>query len=305
MGRRFATIPALVLVWALMCIGLPIWLPLALVVGLTRRRSFVLTRLGLLVLFYCTMELLGLVALTGAFLVGRAGDTALHYRIQVWWAGSLFRAVVLLLGLDFRVEGSQHVSEGPFLLLMRHASLADTLIPAALVCAPHGIHLRYVLKKELLVDPALDIAGNRLPNVFVDRGGDTASELGPIRDLVTAMPESEGVLIYPEGTRYSEAKRIKFTQSVSQQGGTIGEIAAGYQRVLPPRTAGTLEILDARPLDVVVLHIFTNKIPQMRLTEDKHLIQTFMFYAPNKAFNKRIQIWRCNCRLYTLDTALP
>ena len=67
------------------------------------------------------------------------------------------------------------------------------------------------------------------------------------------MPDNEGVLIYPEGTRYSEAKRIKFTGRVSEQGGTIGDIAAGYQRVLPPRTAGTLEILSARPLDVVVL----------------------------------------------------
>jgi len=45
--RRFATIPALSLVWALMWVGLPVWLPLALLVGLARRRRLVVTRLSL------------------------------------------------------------------------------------------------------------------------------------------------------------------------------------------------------------------------------------------------------------------
>ena len=79
-----------------------------------------------------------------------------------------------------------------------------------------------------------------------DRGGDTEHELRAIRDLATAMPDREGLLIYPEGTRYSEEKRVKFTNKVAQRGGEIGAIASSYRRVLPPRPAGTLAILEAR-----------------------------------------------------------
>ena len=69
------------------------------------------------------------------------------------------------------------IPPAPILVVSRHASLIDTLLPGRYVTQPFGIRLRYVLKSELLVDPALDIAGNRLPNVFVDRGGDTDREL--------------------------------------------------------------------------------------------------------------------------------
>jgi hypothetical protein len=57
--------------------------------------------------------------------------------------------------------------------MLRHASIGDTLLASALVGRPHGIFwLRYVLKRELLWDPCLDVVGNRLPHVFVDRASD-------------------------------------------------------------------------------------------------------------------------------------
>ena len=38
---------------------------------------------------------------------------------------------------------------------------------------------------------------------------------------------------------------------MAQSGDVISQVASGYQAVLPPRPAGTLAMLDARPLDVV------------------------------------------------------
>ena len=68
-------------------------------------------------------------------------------------------------------------------MLIRHASIVDNLLPAELVARPHGIRLRYVLKRELLADPCLDIAGRRLPNYFVRRGTGEAQELERVRAL--------------------------------------------------------------------------------------------------------------------------
>ena len=58
-------------------------------------------------------------------------------------------------------------------MLCRHASLADSLVSAWVITSVAGMNPRYVLKRELLVDPCLDIVGNRLPNHFLDRGMQT------------------------------------------------------------------------------------------------------------------------------------
>jgi 1-acyl-sn-glycerol-3-phosphate acyltransferase len=131
--------------------------------------------------------------------------------------------------------------------------MIDTMLPARFVVRPHGIKLRYVLKKELLVDPALDVGGNRLPNYFIDRSGNPEKELAGLRSLARSLPADEGVLIYPEGTRYSEEKQLAYSQRWAAVGGVLGAIALGYRRVLPPRPAGTLAILEVSSADVVVL----------------------------------------------------
>ena len=73
------------------------------------------------------------------------------------------------------------------IVLIRHASIVDTLLPANLVARPHRIRLRYVLKRELLADPCLDVAGRRLPNYFVRRGTGEAQEVGRVRALAHGL----------------------------------------------------------------------------------------------------------------------
>ena len=256
-SRRLITIPVVYLAFILMTLLLPVVFFAGLAIDgfrwIASRTPAVSLRMAAFGWVYLLGEAWAIPVLAVIGLLPKERSIAVTYRLQSVWLHWNLNTVRVLFDLTFTVEGVSEIPPPPMLVLSRHASIIDTLLPGHSITDALGIRLRYVLKKELLVDPALDIAGNRLPNVFVDRGGDTASELGSIRDLVTTMSEDEGVLIYPEGTRYSEAKRIKFTGRVSEQGGTIGEIAAGYQRVLPPRTAGTLEILSARPLDVVVL----------------------------------------------------
>jgi len=256
--RRMITIPSVVVAFVVVSLGLPLLLATGLLVDLARavvsRRPAMATRLIVFLWLYLLGEMWALPALAAAALPGGRRSIDLTYRLQGAWTWWNFDAMRVVFGLSFSVEGSDAIAPPPIILLSRHASIVDTLLPAVFVTRAHGIRLRYVLKRELLVDPALDIAGNRLPNHFVDRGpGGTEPETAAIRSLAEGMTPGEGVMIYPEGTRYSEEKRVRHTARLVRKGGVIGELAAGLEWVLPPRPGGTLALLEATTADVVVL----------------------------------------------------
>jgi 1-acyl-sn-glycerol-3-phosphate acyltransferase len=252
------TIPGVVLAFVLVSLGLPLLLATGLLVDLARaavsRRPAMATRLIAFLWIYLLGQMWALPALAAAAMLGGKRAIDLTFRLQDAWTWWNFDAMRAVFRLSFSVEGSDAIDPPPILLLARHASIVDTLLPAVFVTREHGIRLRYVLKRELLVDPALDVAGNRLPNHFVDRGpAGTEAETAAIRSLAQGMTPAEGVMIYPEGTRYSEEKRLRYTAPLVRKGGVIGELASGLERVLPPRPGGTLALLDATTADVVVL----------------------------------------------------
>jgi 1-acyl-sn-glycerol-3-phosphate acyltransferase len=252
------TIPGVVLAFVLVSLGLPLLLATGLLVDLARaavsRRPAMATRLIAFLWIYLLGQMWALPALAAAAMLGGKRAIDLTFRLQDAWTWWNFDAMRAVFRLSFSVEGSDAIDPPPILLLARHASIVDTLLPAVFVTREHGIRLRYVLKRELLVDPALDVAGNRLPNHFVDRGpAGTEAETAAIRSLAQGMTPAEGVMIYPEGTRYSEEKRLRYTAPLVRKGGVIAELASDLERVLPPRPGGTLALLDATTADVVVL----------------------------------------------------
>ena len=161
-----------------------------------------------------------------------------------------------LFRVSLDVEGDEATAPGPMVLMMRHASLADTLLPTVLVLRRHKIRLRYVLKRELLWDPALDLAGNVLPNYFVDRRStDAAAEVERVRSLGVGLGESDGVLIYPEGTRFTEEKRERVIEILRHRFPHLVERAEALRGVLAPRQAGVLALLEAGTDVVVCAHV--------------------------------------------------
>jgi 1-acyl-sn-glycerol-3-phosphate acyltransferase len=255
------TIPAYTIGWALWLAAAPIWLPVAILVDLFRRGHGVALRSAAVVSVYLSCELVGMLASGGlwVWMRIRAVDTErwddIHFRLEAWWGATLFRAVVRLFGLRLEVESDADLGRGPYLLLLRHASTADTLLASALVSRPHGLRLRYVLKRELLWDPCLDIVGHRLPNVFVDRfSEESAREVRRVQTLTRGLGARDGILIYPEGTRFSEAKRRRVLERFHEKGDAkLLEYARSLASVLPPRPGGTLGLLEAAPeADVVV-----------------------------------------------------
>lgn len=259
--RRLITVPGFVLAWILWLAAAPLWLPLAIAADLVRRDRGVVLRSATLVSVYLSCEIVGLIV-AGALSVWKAfcrpdarRFTGIHFRLEACWGTTLFRAVVRLFGLRIEVEGDADLGRGPYLLLLRHASTADTLLASALVSTPYGVRLRYVLKRELLWDPCLDIVGHRVPNVFVDRASaDSMSEIARVQELARDLGPRDGILIYPEGTRFSEAKRSRAIDRIEEKGdASLLEYARSLTHVMPPRHNGTLGLLAAAPTADVVL----------------------------------------------------
>ena len=257
--RRIRTIPPVIVGALIATVAMPLGLAGAVIVdsarALTRRKPFMATRLYLFGLVYLWAEVIGLVAAWWVLVVHRqrAKVDQHTYRVQTAWATQLLKAVKAIFGLRFDVTGADSVAPGPILVLARHTSLVDNLLPAAVITVPHGITLRYVLKKELLVDPALDVVGNRLPNAFVDRGGDTSDLLQQIGSLARDLGPSEGVLLFPEGTRYTPAKLQRTMRVLKRRSPRTYELARGLRSVMPPHSGGVLALLEASDADVVIL----------------------------------------------------
>ncbi len=205
-SRRAITVPSLVIACALAWSLAPLWLSLAIVIDLVRaprvRRAMAL-RVVSFGLVYLAAEVIGLLALGLVWLLAWSAGTRRRERLVAWtyavqrrWAHALFVTARTLLSLRFEIEGDAALVPGPVIVLVNHASLLDTLLPTVFVTHAHGLRLRFVLKRELLVSPCLDVAGLRLPNVFVDRSStQTASELARIRALSEGMGPGEGALI--------------------------------------------------------------------------------------------------------------
>jgi 1-acyl-sn-glycerol-3-phosphate acyltransferase len=247
-SRRAVSIPSYVLAWAVALALAPVGGLLAAISGWTP------ARLALYAAVFLSYELAGLAASVGLWAAGRARDRDAHAALQRWWAGSLFRWAQRIFALELRVEGDGEVEPGPLVILIRHASLADTLLPEVVLASRHGLRLRYVLKRELLFDPCLDVVGQRLHCAFISRGsGESEREIAAIAALAEGLGPREGALIYPEGTRFSEAKRRRALERIAAAGQTerLARVRA-LRHVLPPRSAGPLALVaSGAPADVL------------------------------------------------------
>jgi len=250
------TVSAYFVMWVLTTVLAPLWIPVAAVIGVFRRRSFVILRLLMFFWTYLAIELVGLCAAAAIYLitpgnVERRED--LFFRLECWWGSSLFRWISRFLSLSSSIEGDEEILPGPVLVFIRHASIIDTAVPVAFLSNAKGLRLRYVFKRELLVDPCIDVAGHASPNYFIDRGGSAHEELAGIRKLAENLGQ-EGVLLYPEGTRFTERKKEIALKRLAKTHPELVATAKSFNHCLPPKPGGALTLLDAAPdADVLIV----------------------------------------------------
>lgn len=258
LGRRLITVP---LYLALLCILTPAVLPLAAILAIVdvlRRKPLPLARTVVFLWYYLLCETIGILV-SGLFwgaalLIGESRSPAgprfltWNYELQRQWGAALGRGAFAIFGIKLDAEAVPRGANGsdrPILLFIRHASVADTLLAVMLITGAERTRLRYVLKRELLWDPCLDIVGNRIPNYFVRRDStDSAAEIAAVGRLMTGLGEGEGVLIYPEGTRFTPSKQRRIRERLDEGDDKLAaQRAREFERVLPPRPGGYLELL--------------------------------------------------------------
>ncbi|MDJ0770231.1 MAG: 1-acyl-sn-glycerol-3-phosphate acyltransferase [Ilumatobacter sp.] len=247
--RRSLTIPALVAGTVLLTLLVPVWLPLALVLDALRLRfRFPLARLLAFAVCWCWIETAGVHATAWLWLTGRAGDAGAHYRLMGWWAGALMNAIRVTTRIEPQVVGAEALEGGNAIVLARHVSLADSLLSGWATATVCGLWPRYVLKKELLYDPSLDIVGLRIPNHFLDRTAtDADAELDALRRLAAGVGPDVVAVIFPEGTRSNDQKRARALEKIEESDPERAARLAGLRRLLPPRAAGTTALIDGAP----------------------------------------------------------
>jgi 1-acyl-sn-glycerol-3-phosphate acyltransferase len=254
--RRSISVSALLAVALVATLSSPAWVAVAVVIDALRLRwRFPLARLLLFGWYWSIIECAGVFISFALWMSGQSSNHVLHYRLMGWWAGKLMTGLRIAMSASIDVDDTDAFEEGNAVVLCRHASLADSLVSAWVICTRRGLSPRYVLKRELLWDPCLDIVGLRVPNYFVDRGSHQSNrELTAITRLSVDLATSDVAVIFPEGTRSSEAKRKRAIDKIRDQSPERLAATEGLRHLIPVRPSGTLALFDgASQADLVIV----------------------------------------------------
>jgi 1-acyl-sn-glycerol-3-phosphate acyltransferase len=258
--RRVISIPLVFAAAVGGLVGSPALVVLALVVDTVRRRHrFPTMRCFAFVLWALWLEVCAVLSavLLAVLFAGRLRSSSSlrwHNAMEQWWVGQLVQAAALTLRLDFAVTCPHHLRPGPVIVIGRHASHADAILPAWLLGTRNAMNLRYVIMAGLTWGPAFNLYGQRLPNHFVNRSkSHTAAHLDPIARLASSADAYDAVIIFPEGHFATPERRERALARIDDP--LLAARAQKLQHLLPPRPAGTVALLDAAPhADVIVVN---------------------------------------------------
>ena len=144
LGRRVRGIAIEIVAFVLLTMLFPVALLVAggvdLVLWLRRRKHWVGVRLVAMAWWFLLGEMQALVGLTaiwvfsgGPFGRGSLARRRWLYDLRIHWARSHLGGIRVLFGLRFEVEGLDQAGPGPVLIMMRHASIIDNMLPDAVV----------------------------------------------------------------------------------------------------------------------------------------------------------------------------
>lgn len=245
----------------------PVIAPIALIVsniidrfqGQTR---FQRTRAAALITGLILIDFVGMVGTNFVWLTSPFGRNVQSPRVQArysklmtWWTSQLLAAIsrASVLPLD-RSQLDESLLGGNAIVIGRHRSLLDAILPAV-IFGNLGVTARYVLKEDLQWDINIDVVGNRMGHVFVDRTPENLEdELAPIRQLGRRIDSQSVGVIFPEGTFFNEKRKARAVTYLRDINDRHADIAEKLEYLLPPRPAGTLALLEGAPeADIIVL----------------------------------------------------
>ncbi len=147
------------------------------------------------------------------------------YRFARGWAGSNLWLAKTLCGLEWTVEGSEHIPrEGAHVSMWKHTSAWETM--AQMVVMPPQA---WVLKREILWIPLVGWATWCLKCIAIDRGAGHRAVNQVLDQGRERLAAGIWVLVFPEGTRVEPGRTRKYGMSgallASQSGALIVPVA--------------------------------------------------------------------------------
>ncbi|MFA1546747.1 1-acyl-sn-glycerol-3-phosphate acyltransferase [Actinomadura chokoriensis] len=248
--RRMVFTPLLFVLTLLVIVLFPVAFTLAFLIGRDRKRVL---RLLWFTLAWGTRESAAVLECGRLWILRRAHDDR-HYDVIRRYVAGLYGAAQRRLGLRVEVDGGGDVPPGdrPLIVLSRHAGPGDALLIVHHLLADYRRRPRVVMKAQLQFDPCIDIAANRMPNVFVTPGGGAVADIGR---LAAGLGPRDALLIFPEGGNFSPARRRRAIRRLTRLRRTEEATrAAAMRNLMPPRPGGVLAALDSAPsADVVFI----------------------------------------------------
>jgi len=140
------------------------------------------------------------------------------------WARVSLGALKWLCGLDYVVEGREHIPAGAHISMWRHTSAWET-IAQAVVFPPQA----WVLKREILWIPLIGWGTKAMRPIAIDRSAHAAAVNQVVAQGRERLAQGLWILIFPEGTRVGVGERRRYGISgallASQTGRMIVPVA--------------------------------------------------------------------------------
>lgn len=256
--RRPISITATVVAATIGVVATPAAVLILGVTDLVTRDRFRRTRMWLLTVATLVVEFTAIVAMAGLLLwhVGRLQREPAQgrfHRLEWWWASCHITNLRALAGVRWVVENPEELGHGRAIALARHASHVDSILPVLLFGIVGRRRLRYTLKDDLQWAPAMDIVGNLLPNVFVDRSPTDDSPLWARLEELAAGLDDGVAVIFPEGTFFTPERLQRAATRLGESRPDLEPVARTLEHILPPRPAGTEALLAGAPEADLVL----------------------------------------------------
>ncbi len=163
-------------------------------------------------------------------------DRTSLYWIAVAWLDQVIRGARMLLGIEVRVTGMEHLPIGktmPAILLVKHQSTLETFLLPTLM--PHP--LAYVFKRELLNVPFFGWAIGRLDMIHIDRSQRTQAFNKVVEQGKRLLAQGIWIIMFPEGTRIPRGQQGTYksggTRLAIQTGAPVIPIAVTSAKVWP------------------------------------------------------------------------
>lgn len=180
--------------------------------------------------------------------------TAANYRLEFWWCARHLANLGRFAGVTVDMPDPSPLAGPRSIIISRHSSHIDAIVPL-IVLGRVGRLPRYTLKEDLKWAPAMDLVGDRTPNVWINRAPALGSPMfDEIERLAETMPDDASAVIFPEGTFRTPQRHARAIERLGRTRPDLARRADTLRYVLPPRPAGTQALLRGAPdADLVVL----------------------------------------------------